>query len=47
MLRTILTPSTHMRLQDIATIQERHFPIRFDPNLEPRMGANHPQSRHM
>lgn len=47
MLRTILTPPTHMRLQHIAPIQKRHFPILFYPDLIPRMRRNDIQRRNV
>lgn len=47
MLRTILIPPSHMRLQYISTIQERHLAIRLHPNPIPRMRSNHVQSRDM
>lgn len=47
MLRTILTPPTHMSLQHITPIQKGHFPILFNPNLVPRMRSNDIQRRNM
>jgi hypothetical protein len=35
MLRTVLTPPSHMRLEHIAPIQERHLAVLLDPHLVP------------
>lgn len=45
MLQTILTPPSHMRLDHIPPIQERHLAIGLDPHLVPRVGGNHVQGR--
>lgn len=45
MLRTVLTPSSHMRFHHIAPVQIRHLSIRFDPHLVPRMRRNDIQRR--
>ena len=43
MLRTVLAPSAHMRLEHIAAVEKRHLAILLDPHLVPRVRRNDAQ----
>ena len=43
MLRTILTPSPNVRLDNIASVQERHLTVCLDPHLVSRVRRNNIQ----
>ena len=45
MLRTVLAPPPHVRLEHIAAIQERHLAVGLDPHLVSGVRGDHVQRR--
>lgn len=43
MLRAILAPPSHMRLEHISAVQERHLAILLDPDLVPGVRGDYGQ----